>query len=230
MKMSSPAFGLISGVGTSLGLLPHILTLCLLLMMGIPPRSVTSLIVFTIGAKLLGEWLFWNHCKRRMDSEPKLKNWRLAINESLLSQPNVIIGLIMMLLDAFMDVALVNIALKTSLPPIWVFLSLLGCQALAAPIQGGLSDIFSQKKSLLFATIMGMIATSAVAGIPLEGKVDETSMYSTISLLGISSFSTDVQMLIILCGKGLLANLTVISRAAIAKVIKIETIEKFSRI
>lgn len=230
MRMSSPAFGLISGFGTSLGLLPHILTLCVLLMTGIPPRSVTSLIVFTVGAKLLGEWLFWNHCKRRMDSEPKLKNWRSVINESLLSQPNVIVGLIMILLDAFMDAVLVNVALKTSVPPIWIFLSLLGCQALAAPIQGGLSDIFSQKKSLLFASIMGMIAASAVAGIPLEGKVGETSMYSTISLLSISSFSADVQMLIILCGKGLLANLTVISRAAIAKVIKIETIEKFSRV
>lgn len=230
MKMSSPAFGLISGFSTSLGLLPHIATLVLLLMIGIPPRSVTSLIVFTIGAKALGEWFFWNHCKMRMDSEPRLKNWRLAVNKSLLSQPNVIIGLIMMLIDAFMDVALINIALKTSLPPIWIFLSLLGCQALAAPIQGGLSDIVSQKKSLLFAAIVGMIAASAVAGVPLEGKVSDTSMYSTISLLGISSFTADAQMLIILCGKGLLANLTVISKAAIAKVIKIETIEKFSRV
>lgn len=230
MKMSSPAFGLVSGFSTSLGLLPHIATLGLLLMIGIPPRSVTSLIVFTIGAKALGEWFFWNHCKRRMDSEPRLKNWRLVVNDSLLSQPNVIVGLLMMLLDAFMDVALVNIALKTSLPPIWVFLALLGCQALASPIQGGLSDIVSQKKSLLFATIVGMIAASAVAEISVEGKVGETSMYSPLSLLCISSFSADVQMLIILCGKGLLANLTVISRAAIAKVIKIETIEKFSRV
>jgi len=80
MKLISPAFGLISGGGTALGLLPHILTLGVLLITGIPPRSVTSLIVFTVGAKLLGEWLFWTHCKRRMDSEIKLKNWRASLN------------------------------------------------------------------------------------------------------------------------------------------------------
>lgn len=228
--MSSPAFGLMSGFGTAVGLLPHIATLCLLLMTGIPARSVTSLIVFTIGAKILGEWLFWNHCKKRMDSEPKLKNWRLVVNESLLSHPNVIVGLIMMLLDAFMDAVLVNLSLKTSVSPIWIFLSLLGCQALASPIQGGLSDIFSQKKSLLFANVMGMIAISALSGVPLEGKSDGESMYSIAGLLGISSFSTNVQMLIILCGKGLFANVTVIARAAIAKVVKIETVEKFGRV
>lgn len=89
MRMSSPVFGLMSGFGTAVGLLPHIATLCLLFMTGIPPRSV---------------------------------------------------------------------------------------------------------------------------------------------LLGISSLSTDVQVLIILCGKGLFANVTIIARAAIAKVVKIKTVEKFGKV
>ncbi len=225
MRMSSPAFGLISGVFTSLSLFPHILTLCVLLMAGLPPRSVTSLIVFTIAARGLGEWLFWSHCQRRMDAEPKLKNWRSVINQSLLSHPNVIMGLAMILLDACMDAILVNTALKTSAPPIWIFLSLLGCQALAAPIQGALSDIFSQKNSLVFAMIMLMLAISAAAGMTVEGQTGEPSMYFILEFLGMSSFSADVQILIILCGKGLLANLAVISRAAIAEVIKVKTLE-----
>src|SRR5579863_2429735 len=112
------ALGLASGIGTTLGLLPHVLVLGTLLLIGVPPRSVASLLVFTIGAKLLGEWFFWSRWKGGMDSEPKLKNWRLTINESLLSHPNVVIGLVMMLLDSCIDAVLVSIALKTSIPPI----------------------------------------------------------------------------------------------------------------
>ncbi|MBP7074558.1 MAG: hypothetical protein KBA81_04145 [Rhabdochlamydiaceae bacterium] len=229
MKMSVPAFGLISGISTAFGLLPHILTLCFLLVTGIPPQSVTSLVVFTVGAKLLGEWLFWNHCKRRMDAEPQLKCWRLVLNQSLFSHPNVVISFILMLVDGVIDMIIINIALKTSIPPIWIFLSFLGCQALASPIQGVLSDVFSQKKCLIFANIMGIIALSVVAGFPLE-KAAREPYISVINFLGLSSFVPATQMLFILCGKGLLANLTVIARSAIATIVKIETIEKFGKV
>jgi hypothetical protein len=230
MKLISPAFGLISGGGTALGLLPHILTLCVLLITGLPPRSVTSLIVFTVGAKLLGEWLFWNHCKRRMDSEVKLKNWRAAVDQSLLSHPNVFTALLMMFADALVDATLVYTALKTSLPPTWVFLALLGCQLLSSPIQGVLSDYFSQKKSLLFAASIGIIAVIFSLELPVHGKIPDPSQFSLLNLTGLSSFTLAMQMALILCGKGLLGNLTVIARAAIAEVIKVETIEKFSKV
>jgi hypothetical protein len=168
MKMSSPAFGLISGFSTSLGLLPHIATLGLLLMIGIPPRSVTSLIVFTVGAKLLGEWLFWNHCKRRMDSEEHLKNWRLVVDSSLFSRNNVFVALLMILVDAMVDALLVYTALQTSLPPIWIFLALLGSQLLSSPIQGVLSDYFCQTKSILFACFIGMVAAIFSIELPVQ--------------------------------------------------------------
>ena len=230
MRMSSPAFGLISGCGTSLGLLPHILTLCLLLMTGIPPRCVTSLIVFTIGAKFLGEWLFWNHCKRRMDSEVKLKNWRAAVDQSLLSHPNVFVALLMMFADALVDATLVYTALKTSLPPTWIFLALLGCQLLSSPIQGVLSDYFSQKKSMLFAAFIGIMAAIFSLELPVHGKIPDSSQFSLLSLTGLSSFTVAMQMALVLCGKGLLGNLTVIARAAVAEVIKGETLEKFNEV
>jgi len=229
MKLISPAFGLISGGGTALGLLPHILTLCVLLSTGISPRSVTFLIVFTIGAKLLGEWLFWNPCKSRMDSEVKLKNWRAAVDQSLLSHPNVFVSLLMILADALVDATLVYTALKTSLPPTWIFLALLGCQLLSSPIQGILSDYFSQKKSMLFAAFIGIIAAIFSLELPIHGKILDSSQFSFLSLTGLSSLTVTMQMALILCGKGLLGNLTVIARAAIAEVIKAETIEKFSR-
>ena len=168
MRITTPAFGLISGTGTSLGFLPHVLTLCVLLVMKIPPKSVTSLVVFTIAAKLLGEWLFWGHFQRRMDSEPKLKNWRSVTNQSLLSHPNVYVALLMMFADSLVDITLVYMALKTSIPATLVFLYLLGCQIISAPIQGVLSDYFSQKKSLLFAAFIGMLCILLSLQIPPE--------------------------------------------------------------
>lgn len=226
MKFASPAFGLISGLATAFGFLPHLITLIVVLISGMDPRGATPLILFTIGARLLGEWLFWRKfLPDRLDSEGRFRNWRSVVNQSLLSHPNVSVALIVMLGDICLDATLVYLALQTSISPIWVFLSLLGCQALSSPIQGALSDCFSQKKSLIFALIMGMVAGVAVGELPLDGKIHAPSMYSVHSLLGLASFTLPVQMFIILCGKGLLANLTVIARAAIAQVIKVETIE-----
>jgi hypothetical protein len=230
MKLVSPAFGLISGTGTTLGLFPHILILCVILITGLPTGSAASLIVFTIGAKALGEWFFWKHCKRRMDSEVDLKNWRMAIRQDLLSHPNVFIGLLMMFGDVVVDAILLYTALKTSIPPIWIFLSLLGCQALGSPIQGVLSDYFSQKKSLLFAVVVGMMVSRLSLEIPLQGKSPDESQFSILNFMGLSFFTVNIQMAFILCCKGLFGNLTVIARAAIAEVVKVETLEKFSKV
>ena len=230
MKLVTPAFGLISGSGTTLGLLPHILILCVILITGLPTGSVASLIVFTIGAKALGEWFFWKHCKRRMDSEVNLKNWRMAIKPDLLSHPNVFIGLLMVFGDVVVDSMLLYTALETSIPPIWIFLALFGCQALASPVQGLLSDCFSQKKSLLFAVVAGMIVARLSLEIPLHGKIPDESQFSVLNFIGLSSFTVNIQMAVILCCKGLFGNLTVIARAAIAEVVKVETLEKFSKV
>lgn len=230
MRISVPAFGLISGVNTALGLFLHLVTLSMILIFGLPKCSITFLVIFTVGAKLLSEWLFWNHCKRRMDAEPKLQHWRSVVNQSLFSHPNVAISVILILMDGLIDVTLIKIALTTSLPPIWVFLSILGCQFLASPIQGYLSDFLSQKKCLLFANIMALLAVLAVFGISLEEGAKEPLSNAILTLLGLSSLDPTTQMLFILCGKGLFANLTVMARSAIAKVIKIETVKKFGRV
>ena len=225
MRITTPAFGLISGTGTALGFLPHVLTLCVLLIMKIPPKSVGSLVVFTIAAKLLGEWLFWGHFQRRMDSEPRLKNWRSITNQSLLSHPNVYVALLMMFADSLVDITLVYTALKTSIPPTLVFLCLLGCQIISAPIQGVLSDYFSQKKALLFAAFVGMVCIF----LSLQISPEKESAKDFLSTLA-SSISVGNLTIILLCAKGLLGNLTVIARAAVAEVIKVETLEKVKNI
>lgn len=135
-----------------------------------------------------------------------------------LAQQYMSIGLIMMLLDALIDANLINLALTMSINPVWIFLSLLGCQDLAAPVQGVLSYVFSRKKSLLFANAMGQIALSAWAVI-----------FSKENSSGIST-GTNMQRVIMLCGKGLLANITVIARAIISEVVKTKTIERFRKV
>ena len=169
----TPAFGLMSGLRTSLGLLPHILILGLLVMLGGSSLSVTFLIVCTVGAKLLCEWLFWTHYVRHMDAETKFQNWRSIVSSSLLSHPNVFNSLSMIVMDSLVEVLIVSAALKSSLPAIWVFLALYGCQMIAAPIQGGLSDFFSQKKSLLFAAFMGALALLVLIAVPLDGQAQD---------------------------------------------------------
>ncbi len=230
MKLVTPAFGLISGSRTAMGLLPHILTLCFLLIMGIPPRSVASLVVFTIGAKLLGEWLFWKYYKYRMDSEDRFKKWRLIVNSSLYSHSNVIISVFMIFLDGLVDVMLVYTALKTPMTPVWIFLALFGCQLLSSPIQGVLSDYFSQKKSMLFAAVVGIVTYILSGELPVYEKIPDSSQFSLLNLIGLSSFTLSMQMVLILCVKGLFGNLAVIARAAIAETIKIETVEKIGEL
>jgi hypothetical protein len=228
MKSYSPAFGFISGISTSLGLLPHLLILFIILFTEIPPSALLFMIAFTVGAKFLCEWLFFNFCKRRLDSEETLKNWRSVFNKSLLSHPKVIVALLVIVTDICLEITLVFMALKTSLPPIWIFIPLLGCQALSSPIQGLLSDYFSRKKSLIFALAMCFLCTVVVGEISGNIKNQAGSVFSFSNLLGLSSFTTNVQILIIICCKGLLANLTVIGRAAIAEVVKFETLERFA--
>jgi len=58
-------------------------------------------------------------------------------------------------MDTIVDITIVYIALKSSLDLILIFLALLGGQAIAAPIQGLLSDFFSLKNSLLLPILMG---------------------------------------------------------------------------
>lgn len=221
--IATPAFGLISGIGTALGWLPHVLALTTLLLNGISPTAILPLAAFTIGARVVGEWIFWNLFAKRMDSIENFRDWRTTLGPKVYSHPNFMIAAASMAIDAFADFVLVYIALKTSIPPIGAFLALILCQMLSAPIQGILSDYFSQKKSLILAAMVGMLALITAGEIQLDGKTSQPSMLSFLRMIGLSSFVPATQMMFILCFKGLFGNLTVVARGGIASVIKIET-------
>ncbi len=228
--ISTPAFGLISGIGTALGWLPHVLALVTLLLNGITPSAILPLAAFTIGARVVGEWIFWNLFAKRMDAVENLRDWRSSFGPKVYSHPNFMIASASMAIDAFADFILVYIALKTPLPNVWVFLALILCQMLSAPIQGLLSDYFSQKKSLILAAMVGMLALITAGEVQLDGKTSQTSMLSFLRMAGLSSFVPATQMMLILCFKGLLGNLTVLARAGIATVIKVETQKRIRNI
>ncbi|NGX38500.1 MAG: hypothetical protein K1000chlam2_01674 [Chlamydiae bacterium] len=223
MNNSTPLFGFMSGISTTIGFLPHILFITVLLILK-APIFPSHLIIFAIGAKLLGEWLFLSFFRSRMDKIDSLSNWRSSITLDLFKHPNVILSSFMMLLDASLDVILIYMIIKVSIPLVWALLILLGCQALSSPIQGTLSDRFSRKSSLLFAMIANLIVLLAFSGISSTSANQGSGLI--INLLGLSSFSTALQLLLLFGIKGLFGNITVICRASIAEIIRIKTLEK----
>jgi len=219
-------FGFISGIATTVGFLPHLLALAFILFSGMGPNLAEPLIVFTIGAKALGEWLFWGKFfPNRIDSEKSLKNWQSLINNDfLLKQPRIIVALFNMLVDSAMDVLLVYMALKTSIPAAWIFLAFVGCQAIAAPIHGMAADYFGRRRSALFSMIMTLL--SVMAAMEINGMIESGSY---IHLFGLNHFAASTQMLIVLCAKSLLTGSTVNARAVIADDIQIEAARKLSK-
>lgn len=225
MRIPISALGLASGTATSLSLLPFTLILCFFFKADTSPDFIRSLFAYTICSRLFGEWLFWKYFRRRMDLDPKLLGWRSIINQSLFFHPNIAAAILVMFIDSCIDAALLYIALIiTPILPIWVFLPFLGCQVLASPVQGIFSDFFSQKKSLLFASLMGILTVFTIL-IILVGKV----VYDpTIPLSGILHLvPSTMQLLFVICIKGLLGNQTVVARGIIAKQIKAEALKKF---
>jgi hypothetical protein len=219
-------FGFISGVATCVGFVPHIAALAFILSTGMDPKHANPLIMFTIGAKALGEWLFWGKFfVTRIDSEKSLKNWRSSTNNDfLLKQPSVIVALLNMLVDSAMDVLLVYMALKTPIPAAWIFLAFVSCQAIAAPIHGMASDYFGRRKSALFSMIMTLLAV--MAAMEINGMIESGSY---IHLFGLNHFAASTQMLIVLCAKSLFTGSTVNARAVIADDIQIEAARKLSK-
>lgn len=219
-------FGFISGIATTVGFLPHILALAFILFSGMNQNLAEPLIMFTIGAKALGEWLFWGKFfTNRLDSEKGLKNWRSCIkNESFFKNPSTIVALVNMLLDSIVDVVLVQMALKSSISAAWVLMALAGCQAIAAPFQGMISDYLGRRKSAVFSMVVTLLAV--MASMEINGMIESGSY---IHLLGLNHFAASTQMLIVLCAKCLLTGTTVNARAVIADDIQVEAVRKFNK-
>ena len=227
MNIQYPPFGYISGLLTTLGLLPRILFLWLFSSLGANPCSILFLSFPTLGSRVFSEWLFWSYVPKRLDLDKTLSNWRSSINQTFFSHPNVAIAVLLILVDTVIEIGLIYLALKTSFFSPAILLIFLGCQAISAPIQGVLSDYFNQKNALFLTAIVGIL--SLVAMIELSTASTALTPASLLNLTGLSSLALSTQMLVILCIKGLLGNLAVIARAAIADIIKVITIKKLNK-
>lgn len=226
MNHAGPSFGILSGFCTSVGLAPHILALAFFLVIGNSP-PLNFLLMFTVGAKLLAEWFFWTKSAERLNEKNILRTRRVVPNQELLSHPNFWIPALMIFVDAISEISLISLALKTALSPALILFTFLGCQALSSPIQGAMSDYFSRKNSLLFTLIVSMLILATTGSVLLDEAHNNSPLFYLINALYLlSPLTPDSQMIVMLCLKGLLGNLTVISRAAMAELIKIKSFEK----
>lgn len=206
--------GVWSGVSTSFGSIVSILALAICLWLGLK-ISLGIFIFFTALAKLSAEYAFWYMVnKKRADYAEKV-TIQFFSNRSILSHPNVVVSLVVLIVDTLADATLVFRALQISLQPSWVLL-MLTCQAISSPIQGLCGDIYSRKKTLLFALFAGLLICVLFATVSIE---IHTAKQSFFTLLGLS-FTASTQMFIVLCLKGLLGNATPIARASIAEIIE----------
>lgn len=157
-----------------------------------------------------------------MDTEESLKDWRIVVNWSLLSHPNVVIASTYFFVDIAMEGVLIYFAIKLGLSPVWAFLALLGAQAAFSTVQGLISDIYSRKNSLLFTFAMGSLAFLAAETIFLGDR----GLLPLLNALKIPSMELKTQILLILCWKGVFSNVGTVARVAIADVIRAWTLEE----
>ncbi|MDX8430218.1 MAG: hypothetical protein SNF33_00175 (plasmid) [Candidatus Algichlamydia australiensis] len=231
MESSRPSFGIMSGVATFLGLSPHLLVLSALLVFRPPSATTGSIVMFTVGAKLLVECVFYQFFSNQMKSQKIMKGWEEVVSVPLLSHPNVSLSIFFYFIDHVCDILILYKALQTPFYPPLIFFVFLGCQAAASYVQGRISDLVSLKKSLLFALSAAFLA---LLGIEFVGMISPNSNSFSISTLpsnfaGLNLLEPSTQILILMVGKGLFGNISTLSRSAIASVVFAEAMRKFSK-
>lgn len=219
------SFGFISGLGTTSSFLFPAIGLGLMIFFGLDTKIATPLfIVFAIVIRVTGDWVFWTQMfPKEMDARC-FRTWRSSVKDILFSQPNAIKAMLDMFMDVVTDGVLIYLALKASVPPAWIFLAFLGCQAIAAPIQGIIVDRLDRRKYRLLSMII-----TAVAIFTSMGLKDGSALAIYARLFGLDHFALSTQMLIILCAKSLLSGSTVIAKSLLAGCIQTEVERKFGK-
>ena len=215
--------GLKSGAYTAVGLIPHALFLIVLKMFKAPLPPIWFLIMFTIFAKLLGEYFFWNSWKDH--TKAGTEDYFFDVPEKMVfSNPNIITAIVAYLLDIGMEAVLIFWSLNASIGPLTVFLTLLLCQIVSSPLQGFFSDYYNRKNQLYFALGVGLIASANMYEI-VSGRATGHSPLSLINLLCLDSFTSSTCIILLLCLKGLMGNVSVIARSLLAEAMQ-ETLPK----
>ena len=182
------------------------------------------LLIFTILARALGDWLFWKRVSSSMvDSGERGEAWQFSVKDILLSKTVSVGGLVDMIVDAGLDLFLVYMAFKASSSPILIFLVLCVCQAVSAPILGIVLHLFNKRRVRLFSMVVSAVAI--LAALEVNGVI---SPESYVDLFGLFHFTKSTAILLVLGAKCLLTGITVVGKATIAEVIKTETKQELS--
>jgi len=219
MKIIMPSFGFMSVIANSTIFLPHALFLLgVILLHG--KEAPLFFLFFTVLARVIGDWLFWKRFfPTEMDSGENFHDWRLSVKGILTSQSAAIKSMIDLVIDAITDVALVYLAFRASAPLMWILFTFSACQAVGAPIQGMIIHFFEKQNVRIFSMLITALATF------LALEINGITPAGYVNAFGLSYFSPSIQICIVLGAKCLLAGTSVVAKATIAEVIKIETIK-----
>ena len=219
IEEDAPLFGFVAGVSTAIGFLPHIIFMLFLLLLG--HKGVAfPLLLFTVFARVLGDWVFWGRLfPSRMEKIEGITGWRSIVSEELLSKASSVGAIFDMIIDASVDVVLIWMAFKASASPLLTLIVFCICQAIAAPLQGMMSVLIEKRYLRRFSMIIAAVAT--LVALEVNGVISH-EMY--IDVFGLSYFSTSSACLIILGAKCLLTGVTVFGKDTIAKTIQSEAL------
>jgi hypothetical protein len=175
MSAACPRFGFLNGLATISTFLAPAVALGLVLFFDITFPTVT-LICLAIGVRLLGDWLFWfQMLPAEIDAD---KNRRLLFKGIVSSEIKPLLDL---LIDSIADVLLVYLALKASIPLVWIIFALIGCQAVGTLIQGIILERVNRMKYHLFS--MGITASVFVAALGINGYLFRFDYLSILTFM-----------------------------------------------
>ncbi|MDN3505083.1 MAG: hypothetical protein P0S95_05875 [Rhabdochlamydiaceae bacterium] len=214
--MHRPAlFGFRSGISTAIFLFAQAIFIIVAILLK-NSILIIPIIGFTIIAKILGDYVFFTLFSNSMDSFRELKNWKSIISKRSFFDAHVFIIMVFIIVDFFTDAFLVYGALQIVTSKELIFILLLTTQAICGPIQGVISDVYSQKNSILFAFGIAVIAVFILLS-NMEGA----------PFLELSILSLETQIFLAIGIKGVFGNIGTIARGALARNIKLETMKVF---
>lgn len=226
MKETAPNFGMLGGISFSITVMPIVVLLFLgCVVPGRLPKTIDWMIVCVFLNRVGAFWLYSRFFYSRMDDLKGMKSWRKRVSNPVYKHPNCVVALMALFVDAVCEGQLVTVALKSAVSPVWVLLTLLVCQAIAAPIQGFISDIRSQKRSLIFALLIGILSLALISQEFIDAFfIKELSVL--LPALKIASAATSARILCVMAIKGLVGNIFPVAMGAVGAVVYSQTQKK----
>lgn len=216
-----PSFGFLSSLPITGTLLPHALVTLgvIFFYKGINP--VFFSLVFTILARITGDWLFWaKFFPKELDTEANEKNWRSSVKSILTSDPIAIKSMFDMVVDIVLDGVLLFIAFKITDSFLWVLFVYSLCHGIGAPVQGILIRVINRRYVKTLSMIVSVLAIAML--LELNGSLSE----GYLGKFGLSEFSVFSKTLWIIGANSFCSGTSVIAKELIAETLKLETMKE----